>query len=86
MPKAKINPWNNTWSDIFDFNPEKRPDVKHFYNLFEDLQFTDMMPPISKVLNFPPEDELLWEKQVVPLTSENRVKKFREECLIIFYP
>ncbi|KAM3128605.1 hypothetical protein pb186bvf_019302 [Paramecium bursaria] len=86
IPKAKINPWNNTWSDIFDFNPEKRPDVKHFYNLFEDLQFTDMMPPISKVLNFPPEDELLWEKQVVPLTAENRVKKFREECLIIFYP
>jgi len=26
MEKAKLKRWNNTWSDIFDFNEEFHPD------------------------------------------------------------
>ena len=49
MKKAKIDPWNNTWSDIFDFTPQYKPQENHFYMLSDDLLFDDILPPASTV-------------------------------------
>lgn len=68
LKKVKVDRWNNTWSDLFDFNPEKQIEVPHSYMLFEDTRFEDMMPLISTVWPF--DDELNINRQVIPFTSE----------------
>lgn len=86
LKKAKLCRWNNTWSDLFDFNPETRPEEQHFYLMFEDTRFEDLMPPISTVLDFDPESEKSIERQVIPFTSELRKKNVVQDVLLIFYP
>lgn len=83
---AKLCRWNNTWSDLFDFNPETRPEEQHFYLMLEDTRFEDLMPPISTVLDFDPDSEKSIERQVIPFTSELRRKNVVQDVLLIFYP
>lgn len=66
-----MNIWNNTWSDLHDFDPEKQPDITHFYMVLEDTRFEDMLKPISDVLQtFTWAEECKTENQVIPFTSE----------------
>lgn len=74
---AQVDRWNNTWSDIYDFTPNFKPHENHFYMLFDDLEFNDMMPPISEV--YPKVNgqyEVDPRNQVVPLTYESRKRMF----------
>ena len=45
LKKAKLNRWNNTWSDIFDFTKSNyRTNENHFYLLAENTYFDDFLP------------------------------------------
>ncbi|CAD8188999.1 unnamed protein product [Paramecium octaurelia] len=89
IQKAKLNIWNNTWSDLHDFDPEKQAEITHFYMVLEDTRYEDMLKPLNEVLsipNFTWAEECKTENQVIPFTSEQRKKPFHEEVLLIFYP
>ena len=74
--EAKIDPWNNTWSNIFDFTKQYKPQHNHFYLLPEDTVFDDMLPPICGVYKKIDESyELSLNHQSTPFTAEVRHKK-----------
>jgi hypothetical protein len=85
--KAKLDPWSNTWSDIYDFTPKFRPDANHFYLLFDDTELRDLMQPISTAHSKAAggyEEKL--ENEVVPYTYECRKRNYESEMLFLFFP
>lgn len=69
LVSAGIDPWNNTWSNIFDFTKNYKPKENHFYLLSEDKGFDDMLPPIFNVYSWINETyELNLNHQAVPFT------------------
>jgi hypothetical protein len=47
MKQAKLSYWNNKWSDVFDFTPQKEGDDVH-YSLKHEL-ITSIVKPFKKV-------------------------------------
>jgi len=79
--KAKLNVFNNSWGQVYDFTPSENQggnwsylplDVKH-------TQFFKTLPP-----NILPEADAN-KNSVVPLTNSNRPRPSAESCFVVFF-
>ena len=74
MKQAKLSYWNNKWSDVFDFTPQKEGDDLH-YSLKHEL-ITSIVKPFNKVkLLF---DKLNEDRKALGAAATNLISELNE--------